>query len=54
MKLKKYIYFFTFGIANGLILNSTDLDLSDLLFWLEIGIAYIMSVIIMIIFRNKL
>ena len=49
MKFNKYILLFTLGIINGLILN-----LFDLSFWLEVGIASIMAIIIMIIFRNKL
>ena len=49
MKLKKYIFFFTLGIINGAILNLVDYS-----FWHEVGIASIMAIIIMIIFRNKL
>ena len=48
MKFNKYILLFILGIVNGLILN-----LFDLSFWLEIGIASIMAIIVMIIFRNK-
>ena len=53
MKFNKYIYFFTLGIATGEILTFLDL-LLDLSFWLEMGIASIMAIIVMIIFRNKL
>lgn len=49
MKLIKYIFPFLLGIINGVILNLVDLS-----FWLEVGIASIMAIIIMIIFRNKL
>ena len=49
MKFNKYIYFFTLGIVNGAILNLVDYS-----FWLEVGIASIMAIIVMIIFRNKL
>ena len=49
MKFKKYILLFTFGIINGAILNLIDLS-----FWLEVGIAFIMAIIVMIILRNKL
>ena len=49
MTLKKYIFFFTLGIVNGLILN-----LFDLSFWLEVGIATVMAITVMIIFRDKL
>ena len=48
MKFNKYILLFILGIVNGLILNHFDLS-----FWLEIGIASIMAIIVMIIFRNK-
>ena len=48
MKLKKYIFFFSLGIINGVILNLVDLS-----FWLEVGIGAIMATIVMIIFRNK-
>ena len=53
MKFNKYIYFFTLGIATGEILTFLDLFL-DLSFWLEMGIFSIISLSIMIIFRNKL
>ena len=49
MKLKKYTLIFILGIINGVILNLIDLS-----FWLEVGIASIMAIIVMIIFRNKL
>ena len=49
MKLNKYIFFFTIGIINGAILNLIDLS-----FWHEVGIASIMSIIVMILFRDKL
>lgn len=45
----KYLKIFLIGIINGAILN-----LFDLSFWLEVGIASIMAIIVMIIFRNKL
>ena len=48
-KLKKYILLFALGVAMGEIL--TFLDLS---FWLEVGIASIMAIVVMIIFHNKL
>jgi len=48
MKLKKYIFFFTLGIVNDLILNLIDLS-----FWLEVSIGAIMATIVMIIFCNK-
>jgi hypothetical protein len=48
MKLNRYIFFFTIGIINGAILNLVDYS-----FWLEVGIASIMAIIVMIIFRNK-
>ena len=49
MKLNKYIFPFLLGIINGTILN-----LFDLSFWLEVGIASIMAIMVMIIFRKKL
>ena len=49
MTLKKYIFFFSLGIINGAILNLVDYS-----FWLEVGIATIMAIVVMIIFRNKL
>ena len=49
MKLKKYTLIFILGIVNGTILNLVDYP-----FWLEIGIASIMAIVVMIIFRNKL
>jgi hypothetical protein len=45
----KFLKIFLIGIINGTILNFIDLS-----FWHEVGIASIMSIIIMIIFRNKL
>jgi hypothetical protein len=45
----KYLKLFTLGIATGAILNLIDLS-----FWLEVGIASIMAIVVMIIFRNKL
>lgn len=48
MKLKKYILLFTLGIINGAILNLVDYS-----FWLEVGIASIMAIIVMIL-DNKL
>ena len=45
----KFLKIFLIGIINGAILNLIDLS-----FWLEVGIASIMAIIIMIIFRNKL
>ena len=49
MKLKKYTLIFILGLINGAILSF--FDLSFWLFVLEVGI---MSIIIMIIFRDKL
>ena len=49
MKLNKYIFPFLLGIINGAILN-----LFHLSFWLEVGIASIMAIMVMIIFRKKL
>ena len=49
MKLKKHIFAFLLGIINGAILSFFHLS-----FWLYVGIASIMAIIIMIIFRNKL
>jgi len=45
----KFLKIFLIGIINGAILNLIDLS-----FWLEVGIATIMAIIVMIIFRNKL
>ena len=49
MKLNKYIFPFLLGIINGAILNLVDYS-----FWLEVGIASIMAIVVMIIFRDKL
>jgi hypothetical protein len=45
----KFLKIFLIGIINGAILNLVDYS-----FWLEIGIASIMAIVVMIIFRNKL
>ena len=45
----KYLKLLIIGIINGAILNLVDYS-----FWLEVGIASIMAIIVMIIFRKKL
>ena len=45
----KYLKLLTIGMITGTILNLVDYS-----FWLEIGIASIMAIVVMIIFRNKL
>ena len=45
----KFLKIFLIGIINGAILNLVDLS-----FWSEVGIATIMAIIVMIIFRDKL
>ena len=45
----KFLKIFIIGMITGTILN-----LFDLSFWLEVGIASIMAIPVMIIFRNKL
>lgn len=45
----KSLKIFCLGIINGAILNFVDYS-----FWQEIGIATIMAIIVMILFRDKL
>ena len=44
----KYLKLFIIGMIMGTILNLVDYS-----FWLEVGIACIMAIIVMIIFRDK-